>query len=478
MSQAQPATRQAKLDSGQAARFAYFSMEIGLENGMPTYSGGLGILAGDMVHAAADLKVPMVAISLLYRKGHFKQLLDDQGVQTDAISNWEVEKFLTQLPNQVQVKIEGRKVLLRIWKYEVTGISGHVIPIFFLDADLPENEASDRVLTDVLYGGESHYRICQETLLGFGGIRALRTLGVHRIERYHLNEGHAAFLTLELISEQMKKEGRTDLSGRILDEVKAQAVFTTHTPVPAGHDWFDLDMVRQVIGDHPVFSQAQLWERDGQFNMTQLAFRLSHYANGVSKKHSEVIQKMFPEVRIRSITNGVQAGRWVSDPVAALFDQAIPNWRTDNRRLVAAAQIPPEKVSKAHQLAKQVLIDWISENAQVTLDPKCFTIGFARRATGYKRADLLFHDMDRLRQIVDQRGGEFKWFVLGKPTPKMKRARGSSNGFMKPKRFWPGKFRSSISPITTWRLASCWWPALMSGSIPPSRHWKLLAPAG
>src|SRR5438128_1798279 len=198
---------------------AYFSMEIALENAMPTYSGGLGVLAGDTIRAAADLRLPMVAVSLLYRKGYFTQHLAEDGSQTEEPVEWRVEDFLTEESARASVSIENRRVELRCWRYSAKGVRGFEVPIYFLDADLPSNAEADRNLTGSLYGGDSYYRLCQEVLLGIGGVRMLRALGYTELTRYHMNEGHAALLSLELLGEEAQKTGRKTFSGEDMEKV-------------------------------------------------------------------------------------------------------------------------------------------------------------------------------------------------------------------------------------------------------------------
>src|SRR5713101_1668796 len=187
---------------------AYFSMEIGLEAGVPTYSGGLGVLAGDTIRAAADLKIPLVAVTLLHRKGYFYQRLDASGRQSEEPAEWVIEDFLREMPPRVSVTVEDRTVQLRCWQYEVMGASGFTVPVYFLDTDLPDNTDWDRILTHFLYGGDRHYRLCQEVVLGIGGVRMLRALGYDNIARFHMNEGHASLLTLELLDEKARIAGR------------------------------------------------------------------------------------------------------------------------------------------------------------------------------------------------------------------------------------------------------------------------------
>ncbi len=419
---------------------AYFSMEIALENQIPTYSGGLGVLAGDTIRAAADIRLPMVAVSLLYRKGYFRQRLSEEGAQTEEPVEWAVEKHLREEEPRISVTLEGRKVELRAWRYTVKGVRGYEVPVYFLDADLPSNDQRDRELTGQLYGGDPYYRLSQEVLLGIGGVRILRALGHTDLMRYHMNEGHAALLTLELLEEEASRAGRKSVKGEDIEKVRAKCVFTTHTPVPAGHDkfpveymtrlfpdqnrFFDVkdassaDLVRSVLQveqNYPDLEEAA--RRGASVNMTYLALSLSNYVNGVAKLHGEVSRKMFPNVPIEAITNGVHAATWTSPSFKDLFDRMIPSWREDNYSLRGALGLPPEEVWAAHLLAKHDLLETVRKKTGLKLDPDAFTIGFARRATGYKRADLILSDLDRLRQIA-KNAGPFQIVYAGKAHPR------------------------------------------------------------
>ena len=414
-------------------------MEIALEAGLPTYSGGLGVLAGDTIRSAADLKVPMVAVTLLHRKGYFCQHLDASGWQTEEPAEWVVQDFLEEMPPRVTVKLEGRPVQIRAWKYEVKGIGGATVPVYLLDCDLPENTEWDRKLTHYLYGGDSWYRLCQETVLGIGGVRMLRALGYNSLTRFHMNEGHASLLTVELLYERVRKASRKLIEAEDIEAVRGQCIFTTHTPVPAGHDQFPVDMVRRLMGEgefrldvsnvlvaslrNHIFRRGNgNSEGDGplregdMLNMTYLALNLSHYVNGVAKKHAEVSQHMFAEYRVDAITNGVHAATWTSPAFQALFDKNIPGWREDNFSLRSALGIPSSEVWQAHSAAKRELVQYINREANAGLDADVLTLGFARRAATYKRADLLFRDLDRLRAI-SAKAGRLQIIYGGKAHP-------------------------------------------------------------
>jgi len=396
---------------------AYFSMEVGLEPAMPTYSGGLGVLAGDTIRSAADLQVPMVAVTLLHRKGYFHQKLDASGWQREEPAEWIIEDFLKEMLPRASVTIEGRIVHLRAWRHEVSGISGFKVTAYFLDTDLRENSEWDRTLTHFLYGGDQHYRLCQEVILGIGGVRILRALGYDRIERFHMNEGHSSLLTLELLDEEARKAGRQSISQIDIDAVREKCIFTTHTPVPAGHDQFPMDLVRRIIGNREIFDDMEdVFCCEGLLNMTYLALNLSGYVNGVAKKHGEVSRLMFASYVIDSITNGVHAGTWVSGPFQKLYDRYIREWRQDNFSFRYALSIPKEEIWRAHQEVKRRLIHQVNRETGGRMDVDVLTIGFARRATTYKRGDLLFTDIERLRSI-SLKAGSFQIVYAGKAHP-------------------------------------------------------------
>jgi starch phosphorylase len=380
---------------------AYFSMEICLEQAIPTYSGGLGVLAGDTLRSAADLGVPLVAVTLLHRKGYFQQHLDASGQQTETPVLWSPEKVLEPVDARSSVMIEGREVHVRAWMYRVKGVRGHEVPVFLLDTMLPENSEWDRTLTDTLYGGDEHYRLCQEIVLGMGGAALLQEMGYEGETIYHLNEGHSALLTLELLERQLDGRQHFELDDADLEAVRQRCVFTTHTPVPAGHDKFPLEMVRHVLGDERVaLLEGSGGVHEGMLNMTHLALHLTRFVNGVAMRHRDVSRTMFPDYPVNSITNGVHAVTWTGPAYAALFDQRIPEWRRDNLYLRYAVGIPLQEIRETHAASKRALLDEIARRTGTQLDPSVMTIGFARRATPYKRADLIFTDLDRLTSIA------------------------------------------------------------------------------
>jgi len=401
---------------------AYFSMEIGVDPAVPTYAGGLGVLAGDVVRAAADLSLPLVAVTLLHRKGYFRQRLDAAGRQREEPAEWPVERHLEPLPVGVSVTIEGRPVAVHAWRRRVVGVGGANVSVYFLDTDVEANTADDRALSHVLYGGDAAYRLAQEAVLGIGGVRLLRALGYDRIHRFHLNEGHSALLALELVSERLRASGRRTATEDDIEAVRQMCVFTTHTPVPAAHDQFSPNLAERVVGASVM---AQLMDRccyGGALNMTYLALNVSHYVNGVALRHGEVSRQMFGGYPIDAITNGVHAATWVSDPFRALFDRHIPSWRADNFGLRYAVSIPAQEIWDAHLAAKLRLLEAVNRHQTPPFDPAVLTIGFGRRASAYKRADLLVSDVARLRAIA-RTAGRLQVVYAGKAHPRDERGK-------------------------------------------------------
>jgi len=397
---------------------AYFSMEIGLESHIPTYAGGLGILAGDTLRSAADLGVPMVGVTLIHRQGYFRQELDDAGNQREHPDRWEPEEVLEPLPLRITLTIEGRPVMVRSWCHHIEGVGGHRVPVFLLDTALPENSPYDQSLTDYLYGGDARYRLCQEVVLGMGGMALLKELFPENRLIYHLNEGHSALLALSLLEARLVEVQSLEATEELVEMVRRQCVFTTHTPVPAGHDQFSWDLVQQVLGPE----RARLLREthccvNGSLNMTYLALRFARYINGVAMRHGEISTGMFPGYPVDAITNGVHAVTWTSPPFAALYDRHIPEWRRDNFYLRYALGIPLHEIAQAHAQAKQELVAEVERRTGIRLSEQTLTIGFARRATTYKRPDLLFTDLERLRDIV-RRVGKIQVLYGGKAHPR------------------------------------------------------------
>ena len=379
-------------------------MEVALEPSIPTYSGGLGILAGDFLRSAADLGLPIVGITLIHRQGYFRQHLDADGNQTETSADWKPEDTIELMKPVVTLSTEGRPVKIRAWRYLIEGTNGSV-PVYLLDANHPDNAPQDRALTDHLYGGDLRYRLCQEAILGIGGVEILPLLGHGHIAAYHMNEGHSALLTLALMRRQLGGKSCLEATEVDIREVRQQCVFTTHTPVPAGHDQFPVDMARNVLGPELAAALERTRCCTGyELNMTHLALFGSRYVNGVAMQHGEVSREMFPAYHVRAITNGVHATTWTTPPFRDLFDRHIPEWRRDNLYLRYACGIPSTDIRAAHAAAKHALMEEVRRRTGQPFSEGVFTLGFARRAAGYKRADLLFHTPNRLRWLTKNIG--------------------------------------------------------------------------
>ncbi len=380
-------------------------MEIAINRGMPTYSGGLGMLAGDTLRSAADLGVPLAAFSLVHRKGYFQQHLNGSGEQSEEVQPWNPADFCTEEAARVTVSVEDRPVTVRAWRYDLHGRSGHVVPIYLLDTDVEGNSGWDRGLTDHLYGGDTNYRLQQEIVLGMGGARMAAALGLDA-NVYHMNEGHAALLTLALLESQIGGGPVGQVLDSDIEQVRKKCVFTTHTPVPAGHDRFSTEQAIRILGgDRTARLEKLKCFEDGLLNMTLLALRFSRYANGVAMQHGKVSRAMFPEFKIDSITNGVHAPTWVAEPVQQMLDMHIPSWRRDNLYLRNAIDLPEQEIIDAHRRAKEGLFTEVATRTGLVLNPGVLTLGFARRAATYKRASLLFTDPERLLKIATEAGG-------------------------------------------------------------------------
>jgi starch phosphorylase len=399
-------------------RIAYFSMEIALANTIPTYAGGLGVLAGDTMRSAADLEIPMVAVTLVSRVGYFRQELDAQGRQREMPDPWDPAAIATPLDAKVVVDIEGRRVWVSAWLYVVQGERSGRQPVILLDSDLNENSPEDRQLTHYLYGGDQIYRLKQEIILGVGGVRMLRALGFE-VSEYHMNEGHSALLAVELLRRYSfpERDLQPGESAYDIPRVRDLCNFTTHTPVEAGQDRFPYELVRRLFGeDYIDFNTLKRLGGAEDLNMTRLALNLSEYVNGVAERHAEVSRKMFPGYRVRAVTNGVHPYTWTSPSFSRLYDQHLPGWCHEPELLLRAdCCIPDAAVWEAHHQAKAALIAQITTITGVTLNPKVPIFGFARRMTAYKRPDLLFSDLERLKSIAQQ--WPFQLVMAGKAHP-------------------------------------------------------------
>ncbi|MCC7383980.1 MAG: alpha-glucan family phosphorylase [Deltaproteobacteria bacterium] len=383
-------------DARSARRIAYFSMEVAFDPTVPTYAGGLGVLAADALRSAADLRVPMLAVTLVHRRGYFGQRLGPEGQQIEARSAWRPESILASLGQVASIEIQGRQVHVGAWQYDVVGSGGYRVPIILLDTDLDGNDPQDREITAQLYGGDPQYRLTQELVLGLAGPRALRALGYSAIQKIHLNEGHAALAAVEMLREALRCGAGLS---EALAGVRRRCVFTTHTPVAAGHDHFPRALVEEVAGPLLDADLLSMVGGDSELNLTELALNLSASVNGVARRHGETANAMFPGRDIGAITNGVHAATWTGPAFRALFDRFIPPWREDPSLLRQAMAIPAGEVWNAHAAEKRRLISVIAERTNRVLAAPCLIAGFARRATGYKRADLVFHDLEHLREL-------------------------------------------------------------------------------
>jgi starch phosphorylase len=397
-------------------RIAYFSMEMALRPEMHTYSGGLGVLAGDTAKSCADLGLPIVFVTMLSRQGYLRQEIDAQGRQVEHPDPWTPQTYATPLRAKVAVLIEGREVWVRPWLHVLSSPIGSRVPVLLLDTDVDENAPGDRRLTDRLYGPGADYRLKQEVVLGIGGLRILQALGFD-IRTHHMNEGHAALLALDLLRRYPRQRDQiaTDAMNYRLTPVREACIFTTHTPVEAGHDRFDYALVEQVLQGYVETDQVRRLAGDDALNMTRLALNLSGFVNGVAARHAETTTRMFPGYDIRAITNGVHLPTWAHPAMRTLFDRAFPGWAYEPEMMVRADQLPGPQVWGAHRQAKDDLIAQVQRRTGVALDPDTPLIGFARRMTAYKRPDLLFSDLDRLRRINARL--PFQVVIAGKAHP-------------------------------------------------------------
>lgn len=403
--------------SVERIEIAYFCMEVGLSAKIPTYAGGLGILAGDVLKNAADLGVPMIGVTLRYRDGYFDQRFDNSGWQIEDRITWDPKTVgMELLPHRITLCLEGRSVRVAAWLFEYVGINGKRVPILFLDTDLPENAPRDRAITDQLYTGDHRHRLLQEAILGIGGMRFLLAIGATGIRKYHMNEGHSSLLTIELYR-MLSKENPTLSADLVLEETRRRCVFTTHTPIASGHDQFERWEIDQVFGHEFVPKSLEKYVVEGNVvNMTKIGLNMSAYRNGVARRHGEVTRELFPGYVIDAITNGVYVRDWVSPPLARLYDEYLGNWRADNANLRYALSIPLEELWNAHQSAKIALCERIAGEG-MTFAPEVFTVAFGRRMTAYKQATLLFADVDRLRGIAERSDRGIQIVYAGKAHP-------------------------------------------------------------
>ena len=387
----------------------YFTAEIGLWSKLHTYSGGLGVLAGDHVKSAADAGLPLVAMTLLYRKGYGKQSLDSDGIQSETYPEIDPSEYLFDTKIEISLPLDGTEIHAKIWKTEIFGVGGKLVPVFFLDTFHSKNSKEHQELGMTLYGGNDATRIRQEYLLGVGGIRALQRLGFD-LSGLHLNEGHCTFALLELLNQGWTRQ---ELTERVL--------FTTHTPVPAGHDRFEWGDVEEVLGDLLPEDSKQLVidagdsEQGRRISMSHLGIALSGPVNAVSGLNAEVASSMFNGQKIAPITNGVHHLTWTTSAMAKLFDEELTGWRKDPNLLEKAGELSSSGLIESRKAARQALRELVQTSTGVRLDKNRLTIGFARRFATYKRANLVFSDLERLREIG---AGKIQFVFSGKAHPR------------------------------------------------------------
>jgi starch phosphorylase len=389
----------------ETPRVGYFSMEIAVKSEIPTYSGGLGVLAGDTIRSCADLRIPLIAVTLVSREGYLKQKIAQDGTQLEYPDKWEPSNYMTLLPNQVDVEIAGKNVAVKAWIYDHESVTGGVVPVIFLDTNVEGNTSEDKEITSFLYGGDDKYRLKQEMVLGIGGFKMLKALDVN-VKKFHMNEGHSSLLTLELLKQENLDS----------DKVKDLCVFTTHTPVEAAFDKFSYDLVGQLMENELPIEVLKQYGGQDRLNMTFLALSLSKFTNGVTEAHMEYSQKLFPGYHISEVTNGVHSSTWTCEHFRKVFDKYIRGWTHEPQLLVRAEEIPEEEVWEAHLEAKQDLVNFVHKSNSVQIDPEALTLGFARRATAYKRANLIFSDLERLRRL--RKMGNLQLIFAGKAHPR------------------------------------------------------------
>ena len=387
----------------------YFTAEIGLWSELRTYSGGLGVLAGDHVKSAADAKIPLVGVTLLYHQGYAQQHIDEMGIQTETFPEHDPNKHLTKTEIVLRLTLDERTLFAYVWKAEIQGVHGNSVPVYFLDTRHPKNSPEHQALSSRLYGGDDAVRIRQEYVLGVGGVQLFDHLNVE-LSGLHLNEGHCTFAMLELLHRGWSRE-----------ELARRSLFTTHTPVPAGHDRFDWSLVKSVIGDllpddaKSLVRNAGDSEKGARCSMSHLAVALSTSVNAVSKLNADVAMTMFDEQVIQPITNGVHHITWTSPVMASFFDKHLNGWRFQPESIGNAYHLPTEELLEARSESRKQLRDYVRSTTGVELSADRLTIGFARRFATYKRANLVFKNLERLQAIG---GGKIQFVFSGKAHPR------------------------------------------------------------
>ncbi|MFW5885246.1 MAG: alpha-glucan family phosphorylase [Patescibacteria group bacterium] len=395
-------------------KVAYFSMEFALDSSIPNYAGGLGVLASDIICSMADLGIKGVGISLLYHQSQDPQL------------KFKAEKSFQKINTQTEVYIQGRKVVLDIWKKDVRGKKGKT-PIYFLSANNENNAPQDRNLTEKIYPGDAYTKLCQEIILGMGGVKALKKLG-YKTENYHMNEGHSAPLIWELLKKP-SSSSKKDNFEKTKEQVKNLCAFTTHTPVPAGHDYFDKSLILDILKDlnEDFFGEQKNNQKIG---LTELALEFSKARNSVSQIHRKTCAGMFPEYHFLNITNGIYHPRWVSNSIEKILNEVSLNWKEKPEALKHSAKIiDNEDLLRAHQKEKSELIKWVNSSPdnfpieklqeEDYFEENILTIGFARRFVSYKRPDLIFENLRSLLKMCESSKKQYRlqFIFAGKCAP-------------------------------------------------------------
>jgi starch phosphorylase len=371
----------------QTGKVAYFSMEIALKNEIPNYAGGLGVLAADTLLSCADLGLDLVGVSLIYHSND------------DPEKGFDPARFMKRREETVTIEIQDRIVQLDIWQMDLEGKSGKKIPILFLSANNEKNQQWDRDLTKHLYAADGYTRLCQEMILGIGGVRALEATGFKDIAYYHMNEGHSVTLVMELLRKNSFDQ----------EKVKRMCTFTSHTPIPAGHDYFDYDLAFKTLGKM-VPPNVQQYATKERLGMTELALNMSIRSNSVSQRHNAVCISMFPWAEFENVTNGIYHPRWAGKEIKKVLNKELKGWQNDpNKFSKAVEKLPDKEIDQAHQAQKKELIDWINSKRKLfpfekivpddLFSEDVLTIGFARRFVPYKRHTLIFKNIDALRSI-------------------------------------------------------------------------------
>ena len=385
---------------------AYLSMEIALDNNIKTYAGGLGVLAGDLLKSAATRKFPMIGITLISNQGYFKQKISKSGIQSELVDTDYDFSLLKKLDVETIVNIGNDKVRVGVWQYLIKGGDGFSVPVYFLDTNISGNKSIYKKLSTKLYGGDLTMRLRQEIILGRGGVKILKSLGYNNIKKYHLNEGHGAFTTIELFNNSLAKT----IDDKIRD-VKKQCVFTTHTPIQTIFDEFPVELLKANQIDFP-FNLPKII-KDERINTLDLAMYFSGYINGVAKTHQKFLNNVFPKYNIQVITNGINSVFWAAPEFKKLYDKFIPGWRNNSSLLKTVNKFSTEDIWRAHQKAKRRLLNYIKKEEKISWRDDILTICFARRFTQYKQPLLLFADVDRLLEILEN-GGRAQIILAGK----------------------------------------------------------------